>query len=97
MPPAKPELPREVLDLLEYPDHIRKGSNLEPLESVNLDDLDTAWENLQRQLQDEADAARRVGEERRLPGGTYTMYRLNGAPREVPAQERNGGSGTGES
>ena len=97
VPPAKPELPREVLDLLEYPDHIRKGSNLEPLESVNLDDLDTAWESLQRQLQDEADAARRAGEERRLPSGTYTMYRLNGAPREVPAQERNGGSGTGES
>ena len=61
VPLAKPELPREVLDLLEYPDRIRKGSNLEPLESVNLDDLDAAWENLQRQLQDEADAARRAG------------------------------------
>jgi hypothetical protein len=98
VPPATPELPREVLELLEYPDRIRKGSNLEPLESVNLDDLDAAWENLQRQLQDEADAARWAGEERRpAPGTTYTMYRLNGASREVPAQERNGGSGTGES
>ena len=84
-----PDCPGEVLDLLEYPDRIRKGSNLEPLESVNLDDLDAAWENLQRQLRDEADAARRAGEERRLPpGSTYSSYTLNGASREASAPER---------
>ena len=98
VPPAKPELPREALDLMEYPDRIRKGSNLEPLESVNLDDLDAAWENLQQQLQDEADAARRAGEERRpAPGSTYSMYTLNGASREASAQERNSGLRGGES
>ena len=83
---------------MEYPDRIRKGSNLEPLESVNLDDLDAAWENLQQQLQDEADAARRAGEERRpAPGSTYSMYTLNGASREASAQERNSGLRGGES
>jgi hypothetical protein len=96
VPLAKPELPREVLDLLEYPDRIRKGSNLEPLESVNLDDLDEVWENLQ--WQDDADIARWAGEERRPASGrTYTMYRLNDVAQEVSAQERNGGSGPGES
>ena len=30
---------------------IRRGSNLEPLESVSLDDLDAAWEDLQQQMQ----------------------------------------------
>jgi hypothetical protein len=97
-PPAKAELPAEVLDLLEHPDRIRKGSNLEALESVALDDLDEAWENLQRQLQDEADAARRAGEERRpVPRSTYTTYPLNGSSREVPSQASNGAPGTGES
>jgi hypothetical protein len=98
IPLTLPELPREILDLLEYPDRSRKGSNLEPLESVTLDDLDAAWENLQRQLQDEADAARRAGEERRpTAGSTYSMYALNGASPEMSAQGRNHGSGAGES
>ena len=103
-PAAKPELPREVLDLLDYPDRIRKGSNLEPLESVSLDDLDADWENLQRQLQDEADAARWAGEERGMAlGSTYTRVhagrRVTGSVREAngtgaPTRRR---SGTGES
>ena len=98
VPLAKPELPGEVLDLLDYPERIRKGSNLEPLESASLDDLDAAWENLQRQLQNEADAARRAGEERApAPGRTYSTYSLNGAAREASAQPSNNGSGTGES
>jgi cytochrome c553 len=92
--PAKPELPWEVLDLLEYPDRIRQGSNLEPLESVNLEDLDAAWENLQQQMQDKADAARRAGEERDLAPGAYI---LNGASREASAQKHNGGPGPGAS
>jgi hypothetical protein len=97
-PPAKAELPGEVLDLLEHLDRIRKGSNLEPLESVALDDLDAVWENLQRQLQDEADAARRAGEERRpVPRSTYTTYTLNGSSREAPAQVSNSVPGAGES
>ncbi len=96
--PARPELPREVLDLLDYPDRIRQGGNLEPLESVNLDDLDADWEKLQQQMQDEADAARRAGEERGpAPGSTYSAYTLNGASREASAQKRNGGTGAGGS
>lgn len=98
VPLAKPGLPGEVLDLLEYPDRIRKGSNLEPLESVDLDDLDAAWETLQRQLRDEADAARRAGEERRLPpGSTYSSYTLNGASREASVPASNGVPGNGGS
>ncbi len=96
--PDEPSLPREVLDLLEYPDHIRKGSNLEPLESVNLDDLDAAWENLQQQMQDEADAARRAGKERApAPGSTYRAYTPNGASRQAAALKGNGPAGAGES
>jgi hypothetical protein len=96
--PAKPELPWAVLDLLEYPDRIRQGSNLEPLESVNLDDLDAAWEKLQQQMQDEADAARRAGEERSpAPGSTYQAYTPNGASSEASAQQRNGRTRAGES
>jgi hypothetical protein len=96
--PAQSELPREVLDLLDYPDRIRRGSNVEPLESVNLDDLDAAWEKLQQQMQDEADAARRAGEERfPAPGSTYSAYTPNGASREASAQKRNGGTGAGGS
>jgi hypothetical protein len=92
---APPELPREVLDLLEYPDRIRTGSNLEPLESVTLNDLDAAWENRQRQAQDEADAARLAGDERR-PAGTPSLYPLNGVSREL-APVREPASGSGES
>ena len=96
--PTEPELPREVLDLLEYPDHIRMGSNLEPLESVSLDDLDAAWENLLRQTQDEADAARRVGKERApAPDSTYKVYTPNGASLQASAQKGNGAAGAGES
>ena len=96
--PAKPELPREVLDLLDYPERIKRGSNLEPLESVNLDDLDAAWEKLQQQMQDEAEAARRAGEEHGpAPGSTYSAYSPNGASREASAQSRNGGPGAGGS
>lgn len=96
VPPAPPELPREVLDLLEYPDRIRTGSNLEPLESVTLNDLDAAWENLQRQAQDEADtAARRAGDERR-PARAPSLYPLNGVSREL-ASGHEPTSGAGES
>jgi len=95
---AEPELPREVLDLLRYPDHIRCGSNLEPLESVNLDDLDAAWENLRQQMQDEADAARRAGKERApAPDSTYRVYTPNGASRQAYARTGNGAAGAGES
>lgn len=91
--PDQPELPKEVLDLLEYPDHIRPGGNIEPLESVNLDDLDAAWENLQQQLQDEADAARRAREERGpAPSRVYDAHALNGASREASAPMRSGGT-----
>jgi hypothetical protein len=88
--PVIPELPREVLDLLNYPDSIRQGSNLEPLESVNLDDLDTAWQNLQQQMQDEADAARRAGEDRAPTPGIYWAYPRDGASRGASTQKHNG-------
>jgi hypothetical protein len=96
--PAKPELPGQVLELLGYPDCSRKGSNLEPLESVGLDDLDADWENLQRQLRDEADAARWAGEEHKpAPGSTYRTYTLNGASREASVPANNGVPRAGES
>ena len=95
---AGPELPLEVLDLLGYPDHVRRGSNLEPLESVNLDDLDAVWENLQQQMRDEADAARRAGKERApVPDSTYRVYAPNGTSRQAAARTGNGAAGTGES
>ena len=88
---AEPGLPPEVLDLLEYPDRIRRGSNLEPLETVNLDDLDAAWEHLQQQLQDDTEAARRAREERRLaPVSAYRVYTPDGASQDGYAQKRNG-------
>jgi hypothetical protein len=98
VPSARPELPEVVLDLLEYPDRIKTGSNLEPLESVDLDDLDAVWENLQHQLLDEAGAVRRAGEERRpAQASIYSAYPLNGASREASAQASSSMSGTGES
>jgi hypothetical protein len=88
---AGPVLPPEVLDLLDYPDHIRPGSNIEPLESVNLDDLDADWEKLQRQLQHEDEAARRARDEHGMtPASTYTAYPLDGTAREESARRRNG-------
>jgi hypothetical protein len=88
---AEPGLPPEALDLLEYPDRIRRGSNLEPLETVNLDDLDAAWENLQQQMQDETEAARRAREERGLaPVSIYRMYTPDGASQGTDTLERNG-------
>jgi hypothetical protein len=97
IPSAPAELPREVVDLLVYPEDIRTGSNLEPLESVTLSDLDAAWENLQRQAQDEADAARRYGDERRpAPASPPSLYPVNGASRRL-ASRREPASGPGES
>jgi hypothetical protein len=88
---AGPALPPEVLDLLDYPDCIRPGSNIEPLESVNLDDLDADWENLQRRLQHEAEAIRRARDEYGMTlASTYTAYSLDGTAREESAQRRNG-------
>jgi hypothetical protein len=96
-PPAPSELPRPVLDLLEYPEHVRTGSNLEPLESVTLNDLDTAWESLQGQAQDDADAARQPGHERRpAPASPPTLYPLNGVSRGL-ASVHDPSSGGGES
>ena len=86
-----PALPPEVLDLLDYPDRIRRGSNVEPLESVNLDDLDAAWEDLQRQMRLEAEAARRAGEDRSpAPASSYRAYMLDGTPEGESARRRNG-------
>jgi hypothetical protein len=86
-------LPPEALDLLDYPDRIRRGSNVEPLESVNLDDLDAAWENLQRQMRREAEAARRAGEERSpASANSYRAYTLDGMPEGESALRRNGTS-----
>jgi hypothetical protein len=86
-----PALPPEVLDLLDYPDRIRRGSNVETLESVNLDDLDAAWENLQRQMRLEAEAARRAGEDRSpAPASSYRAYVLDGTPEGESARRRNG-------
>ena len=88
---AEPTCRPEVLDLLDYPDHIRRGSDLEPLESVSLDDLDADWENLQRQLQHEAEAIRRARDEHGMTlASTYTAYSLDGTAREESAQRRNG-------
>jgi hypothetical protein len=82
--PNPAELPQEVLDLLEYPDRSKQGSNLEPLETVTLDDLDSTWEELQRQAQAEVDAARRPGDERRpVPASSPGLYPLNGVSREL--------------
>jgi hypothetical protein len=84
-------LPPEVLDLLDYPDRIRPGSNIEPLESVNLNDLDAGWESLQQQLQNEAEATRQARDERGITlASTYTAYPLDSAVREESAQRRNG-------
>ena len=88
---AERALPPEVLDLLDYPDRIRQGSSMEPLESVNLDDLDAAWENLQRQIQHEAEATRRARDERSMTlGSTYKAYLLDGTAQGESAQRRNG-------
>jgi hypothetical protein len=96
--PARPELPRDVLEMLEYPDRVRQGGHLEPLASVNLDDLDEAWEKLQQQLQDQANAVRQAREERGpAPGGTFRAYQPNDASREAYMRKRNGGLGIGES
>ena len=64
---------------------------MEPLESVNLDDLDAAWENLQRQMQHEAEATRRARDERSMTlGSTYKAYLLDGTAQGESAQRRNG-------
>jgi hypothetical protein len=96
--PAKPELPRAVLDLLEHPEHVRQGSNLESLESVSLDDLDAVWEQLQQQLLDEADIVRRTGNERSpSPRSTYSAYTPTGSSWKASAERRNGRPGPGVS
>lgn len=88
---AGPALPTEVLDLLDYPDRIRRGSNIEPLESVSLDDLDAAWEDLQLQIRHEPEATHRARDERPTTlASTRTAYLLDGTAQGESAQRCNG-------
>jgi membrane protein implicated in regulation of membrane protease activity len=88
---AGPALPPEVLDLLDYPDRIRPGSNIEPLESVNLDDLDADWEKLQRQLRHEAEATRQARDDRGMTlASTRAAYGPEDRAREESTKRRNG-------